>query len=322
MSDPYQTVGVARTASPDEIKKAFRKKAKALHPDANANDPKAQEKFSALNNAYEILSDPEKRRQFDRGEIDAEGKPRFSPGFDGRGGPRPGGGNPFGGGGGFEHFSFRTDGPRGGPGGGQNPFGADDIFADLFGGLAGNRAAGSRQAGPQVPDVTVTTSIPFLDAARGSRKRVTLPTGEALDVNIPAGTRDGDKLRLKGKGTQRPGLPPGDATLLIKVEAHPFFRLEGRDIRLELPLALDEAILGAKVRVPTLDGAVELTIPAMVSSGKTFRLRGKGWPDKTGPGDLYAAIRIVMPERAMSDLEDAARRLRDARMTNPREEME
>jgi DnaJ-class molecular chaperone len=332
--DPYDVIGVARSASADEIKRAFRKKAKVLHPDANPNDAKAQDRFAELNNAYELLSDAEKKRQFDRGEIDAEGKPRFA-GFEGFGGGRPRGGPGAGAGPNaetiFESFSFGPDGFRrsggkagpGGQPGGPPPM--DDFF-DILSGMTGR--AGGRGRSPFEPDmgpppagedVTLTIKVPFLDAARGATQRIVLPSGEALDLKIPAGTRDGHRMRLRGKGKPGSlGRPTGDAYVVIAVEPHPAFKAEGKDIRLDLPIALDEAVLGGKVRAPTLDGEVELTLPAMTSSGKTFRLRGKGLAGEGEPGDLYVTVRIVLPE-ASADLEGFARVLRERRKGSPRD---
>lgn len=328
--DPYDVIGVARAASADEIKRAFRKKAKQLHPDANKSDPKAQDRFSELNNAYELLSDEAKRKAFDRGEIDAEGKPRFT-GFEGFGGGRPGAGpqgSPFGETI-FESFSFGPEGVRrssrraGGGAPGDDFF---DIFSRMASGGAGGRGPDAFEPGPAPrgaagEDVTLTIRVPFLEAARGSTQRVVLPSGEAVDVRLPPGTRDGHRLRLRGKG--RPsslGRQPGDAYVVVAVEPHPAFRAEGKDIRLDLPIALDEAILGGKVRAPTLDGEVELTLPAMTSSGRTFRLRGKGLPSDSGAGDLYVTVRIVLPE-ASADLEGFARILKDRRKGDPRSDL-
>lgn len=330
--DPYDVIGVARTASADEIKRAFRKKAKQLHPDANTGDPKAQDRFAELNNAHELLSDAAKRKAFDRGEIDAEGKPRFS-GFEGFGGGRPGGGPqgaPFGETI-FESFTFGPDGVRrssgrsgGGAGAGAPPFDDFlDIFSRMSGGGAGARGPEAFEPGPQPrgagEDITLTIKVPFLDAARGATQRIVLPSGEAVDIRIPPGTRDGHRLRLRGKGRAGSlGRMPGDAYVVVAVEPHPAFRAEGKDLRLDLPVALDEAILGGKLRAPTLDGEVELTLPAMTSSGKTFRLRGKGMPGEGGPGDLYVTVRIVLPE-ASADLEGFARVLKERRKGDPRD---
>jgi DnaJ-class molecular chaperone len=331
--DPYDVIGVARSASADEIKRAFRKKAKALHPDANPNDPKAQDRFAELNNAYELLSDADKKRQFDRGEIDAEGKPRFT-GFEGfgGGGGRPGGGTGTGPHGEtiFETFSFGRDGfQRGGGRTGQagGPPPMDDFF-DILSGMTGGARGGRGRSPfgedfsatpPSGEDVTLTIKVPFLDAARGSTQRVVLPSGESIDLKIPAGTREGHRMRLRGKGKPGSlGRPTGDAYVVVAVEPHPAFKADGKDLRLDLPIALDEAILGGKVRAPTLDGEVELTLPAMTSSGKTFRLRGKGLPADSGAGDLYVTVRIVLPE-ASADLEGFARILKERRKGDPRD---
>jgi DnaJ-class molecular chaperone len=328
--DPYDVIGVARSASADEIKRGFRKKAKALHPDANPNDPKAQDRFAELNNAYELLSDADKKRQFDRGEIDAEGKPRFAgfEGFGGRPGTRTGTGpqgETI-----FENFSFGRDGFQrgggrtGGQAGGPPPM--DDFF-DILSGMTGGAKGGRGRspfgedfsAPPAGEDVTLTIKVPFLDAARGSTQRVVLPTGESIDLKVPPGTRDGHRMRLRGKGKPGSlGRAAGDAYVVVAVEPHPAFKAEGKDLRLDLPIALDEAILGAKVRAPTLDGEVELTLPAMTSSGRTFRLRGKGLPADSGAGDLYVTVRIVLPE-ASADLEGFARILKERRKGDPRD---
>lgn len=319
--DPYDILGVARGADAEEIKRAFRRKAKTLHPDANRNDPKAQDKFAELNNAHELLGDDAKRRAYDRGEIDAEGKPKAAS-FDGFG-RRAGAGAGAQGETIFESFSFGPGGFRHESGrAGANPLG-DDFF-DVLSGMTGGR---SRTGGPfeasasPQEDVLLTLTVPLRDAGRGATRRVVLPSGEAVDVRIPPGTRHGHRLRLKGKG--RPaslGRPAGDAYVVVSIEPHPYFTLDGDDIRLSLPVALDEAVLGGKVRAPTLDGEVELTLPPMTSSGKTFRLRGKGFPTASGAGDLYVTVEIALPE-ASADLEGFARLLKDRRKTNPRERM-
>jgi DnaJ-class molecular chaperone len=310
MRDPYTILGVTKTASADQIKKAYRTLAKKYHPDQNPNDPKAKEKFAEATAAYEIIGDDKKRGQFDRGEIDAEGKPRFQ-GFEGAGAGF-GGGRP---GGGFEHFEFNMGGGR--PGG----FDPGDIFADLFGAKGRGRARPSHLRGE---DVTLQVTISLLDSIRGTRSKVTLPTGRTLEVAIPEGVEDGRQIRLKGQGMAgRNGGEAGDAMITVRVAKHPFFRIEGRDLRLDLPITAYEAVLGAKVQVPTLDGAVEMTIPAHSNSGRTMRLRGKGLPARTGlaAGDLMVSLRIVMPDKPDHELENEMRRLKAQNPYDPRKGM-
>ena len=336
MRDPYEVLGVTKAASADEIKKAYRKLAKKLHPDANKKDPKAASKFAELNGAYEIVGDDDKRKAFDRGEIDAEGKPRFQ-GFEGFRG-RPGGygtreGN-------FESFSWGPDGFRrtttqggaGAPGGGAGgPGGGFGGFEDILSGIFG-RGGGRPGAGPQFEaedigsairgqDVTATAEISLNEAAHGGTRRIELPTGKEVEFKIPPGITDGKQIRLKGQGMPAPhGGPPGDVLITIQVAPHPLFKVEGQDLRLELPITLYEAVLGAKVRVPTLDGAVELAIPANTSSGRTFRLKGKGLPGKT-PGDLYVATKIVLPDGKDAQLEELMREWREKNPHDPRTSM-
>lgn len=315
MRDPYDVLGVGRKANAEEIKKAFRKRAKALHPDANANDPKAASKFAELNAAYEILGEAAKRAQFDRGEIDAEGKPRFQ-GFEGFGagpggpggfggfGARPGGG--FGAGPGgtrFERFEFGPEGFRRG-GTGSGPAGLDDLFADLLGGRHGGGRPGFEPGRERGSDVTAALTVTLAEAAKGARRRLTLPTGRDVEVAIPAGLASGQTIRLKGQGQPNPlGGAAGDALVTVTVAPHPTLRVEGADLHTDLAVPLADAVLGGKARVETLDGAVELTIPPMSSGGKTFRLRGRGLPLKGGgAGDLYAAVRIVLPQAPDAEL--------------------
>jgi DnaJ-class molecular chaperone len=322
MRDPYEVLGVPRGAAAGQIKSAFRKLAKKHHPDANKNDPKAAEKFAEANAAYEILGDETKRKQFDAGEIDAEGKPRFQ-GFEGM---HPGGG--FGAGAGPDmHFETFTWGPQGAQrsGGRSGGFGGiDDILKDMMSGRA--RGRGSRTFEPEefavAPgrDATASTTITLADLAHGGSRRVYLPTGKEVDVKIPVGLLDGQQIRLKGQGFSDGG-PPGDAIITVHVAKHPYFEREGSNIRLELPITLYEAVLGGKVRVPTLDGAVELNIPANTSSGRTFRLKGKGLPDKTGKGDLLATIRVVLPDAADADLDELMRQWRDGKPYDPRKDL-
>jgi DnaJ-class molecular chaperone len=334
MRNPYDVLGVSRTASAAEIKKAFRKAAKTHHPDRNAKDPKAKDRFAELNAAYEILGDAGKRAQFDRGEIDAEGKPRFQ-GFEGFGRGGPGG---FGDGN-FETFSFGRDGfqrSSGRAGGGFRGFGGfEDILKEAFGGGMGG-ARGRRGGGGgfgfdqedfgggqggQGSDVAAQLTITLPDAAKGAKTRVQLPNGKEVEVKIPSGLADGQTIRLKGQGLPGPGGRTGDVLITVSVAPHPLFAREGADLRLELPITLYEAALGGKVRVPTLDGAVELAIPPGTNSGRTFRLKGKGFPAKAGIGDLLATVRIMLPEGGDNDLDELMRKWREKKPYDPRKGM-
>lgn len=311
MRNPYDVLGVSRSASEADIKKAFRKLAKTHHPDRNANDPKAKDKFAELNSAYEILGDAQKRAQFDRGEIDAEGKPRFQ-GFEGFGGGR-GGARPedFGG------FNFGGGGPFGGRRGrASNAHAGDDIFSQLFGDAFRSSGEGKQQGRgrPQKgEDVAATLTVTLEDVAAEAKKRVHLPTGRDVDVVIPKGVSDGQVIRLRGLGQGAPGVDPGDALLTIQIAPHEHFTPEGSNLRLRLPIEIEEAILGGPVRIPTLTGAVEMSIPPMTNSGRTFRLRGKGLPAKTGHGDLLVTMEIRLPEVVDEDLMEYARKRRSAK---------
>src|SRR6202789_984895 len=256
MRDPYEVLGVPRGASAAAIKSAYRKLAKKHHPDANKNDPKSAARFSELNSANEIIGDEDKRKQFDRGEIDAEGKPRFQ-GFPGGGDPRARGAA-----GGFESRTFRTGGA--GPGGFGGGGGFEDILNSMFSGAArGGRPGGSTTfefdpGGIALDlDLNVSMSVSLEEAGQGAEKRVRLPTGKELNVKIPAGVVAGQQIRLKGQGDTSPGHPPGDLLITITVAPHPFFKVDGVDLRVDLPITLYEAVLGGKVRVPTLGNAVE-----------------------------------------------------------------
>ena len=320
MRDPYDILGVSKGASAAEIKSAYRKLAKKLHPDANKHDPKAASRFSELNAAYEIAGDADKRKAFDRGEIDGEGKPRFQGGFDGFSGQRGGAGGFNPGASGFESFSFGSDGfQRRGAGG------FEDILRGMFGG-------GGQRARPQFAqedfgnssgqDLQASLAISLEDAAKGTKTRVHLPTGKDIDVKIPAGITSGQQIRLKGQG--HPGMAgrAGDAIVTITIAQHPMFTPDGVDLRLDLPITLYEAVLGGKVRVPTLGGAVELAIPPGTDSGRTFRLKGKGLKSKTATGDLLATARIVLPEKPDDELKALLKKLRDSEPYDPREDLE
>ncbi|MGE3146234.1 MAG: DnaJ C-terminal domain-containing protein [Pseudorhodoplanes sp.] len=327
MRDPYDVLGVPRGANAGAIKSAFRKLAKKHHPDANKNDPKAAARFAEVNGAYEILGDEKKRKQFDAGEIDAEGKPKFQ-GFEGA---HPGG---FGGQGGFETFTWGPQGAtRGRAGGGRGGFssgasgfgGIDDILKDMFAGAARARGGGGETvfetedfAPARGQDVAVPLTVSLSDLTGNATRRVRLPTGKEVEVKIPQGVTDGQTIRLKGQGMAGPGGVAGDALITIAVAQHPYFERDGQNLKLDLPVTLYEAVLGGKVRVPTLDGAVELAIPANTSGGRTFRLRGKGLPGKTAAGDLMATVRIVMPDQPDPKLEELMREWRDGRPYDPR----
>jgi DnaJ-class molecular chaperone len=328
MRDPYEVLGVTRSASAAEIKTAFRRLAKKLHPDANKHDPKAASRFAEINAAYEIVGDAEKRKAFDRGEIDAEGKPRFQ-GFEGFG-AQPGAGAGAGGGfgpeGAFETFSFGPEGVRTSRGGGRGFAGFEDILKDVFTrGGAGRGARGGVQFEQEdlAPgrDMTAALSITLPEAAKGVKKRLQLPTGKEVEVKIPAGLDDGQQIRLKGQGLAGAGGRAGDLLITVSVEPHRLFQREGADLRLDLPVTLYEAVLGAKVRVPTLDGAVELAIPPGTNAGRTFRLRGKGFPAKDRKGDLLATIRIMLPDAQDPELEALMRKWRDTKPYDPRRDM-
>jgi DnaJ-class molecular chaperone len=319
MRDPYEVLGVPRGASAAAIKSAYRKLAKKHHPDANKNDPKSAARFSELNSANEIIGDEDKRKQFDRGEIDAEGKPRFQ-GFAG-GDPRARGGSP----GGFESHTFRGGGagPAGFGGGG----GFEDILNSMFGGAArGARPGGSFEFDPGGIaldlDLSVAMTVSLEESVNGAEKRVRLPTGKELNVKIPPGVVAGQQIRLKGQGETAPGHRPGDLLITVNIAPHAFFKVDGSDLRVDLPITLYEAVLGGKVRVPTLGSAVELSIPKNTSSGRTFRLKGKGLPKTPGStGDLFVTTRIMLPDGNDAELEALMQKWRDGHTYNPRSDL-
>ena len=296
MRDPYDVLGVSRKATDAEIKKAFRTLAKKHHPDTQANDPKAVKKFQEISAAYEVLGDKEKRAQFDRGEIDANGQPKgFDQGF------RPGEG--------FEGMRGRTG--RAGPQGfefqwsGGEGLNAEDIFADLFSG------GGKRRAQPRKgADIQLQTTVTLQEAANGGVRRVIAGDGRELEVRIPPGVTNGQQIRLRGQGAPgERGGPAGDALIEIAIAPHPYFERDGRDLRLDLPISLKEAIEGAKVQVPTLTGPVSVTVPPHSNSGRVLRLKGKGLPapGADSPGDLYARLIVTLPETPDPKLDDFAR---------------
>jgi DnaJ-class molecular chaperone len=290
--DLYQRLGLKRGASEAEIKKAYRSHAKQLHPDRNKDNPKAAERFAQVTSAYDLLSDKDKRARYDRGEIDEDGNPKmpFGGGF---GGYSPGAGGPKPGAQGFENFNF----------GGAETADLSDLFEGLFGGATGARSRGGpfggfrqRAAPPQKgADVAYRLKIPFEDAVALKPQRITLADGKTIDLKLPQGVEDGTRIRLSGKGEEGPG-GRGDAIVTIEIAPHRFFTRDGTNIRLELPVTLKEAVLGAKVKVPTPEGAVMLTVPKGTTSGKVLRLKGRGFAGKDGKrGDQLVTIEVDVP---------------------------
>lgn len=309
MRDPYTVLGVPRSVTEKDLKSAYRKLAKAHHPDQNQADPKAQAKFAEISSAYDFLTDAEKRGAYDRGEIDADGTPKFGGFGRAAGGRRPGGGA---GGQGFsaedilkEFMSgFGGQPPRGGRtagGAGWDPFNGT--------GAAGGFPGGGGARGTRGDDVNATVSVSLEDAHKGGSVPLRMPTGKVLNVKLPEKVEDGQQIRLKGQGMPSPmGGEAGDALVTVKFERHKQFRRDGADLRVDVPVTLYEGVLGGKIRVPTLDGSVELSIPPGVDTTKALRLKGKGLH---GAGDLYASIRVVLPPGGDPDLESLMRFWRD-----------
>jgi DnaJ-class molecular chaperone len=293
MNDPYKILGVAKSASEAEIKKAFRGLAKKHHPDAHPGDEKAKQRFQEISAAYDVVGDKEKRAKFDSGEIDASGNPR---GFD----PRAHGfrGSPFGGGGGQGNerdFRFAWGQGDESPG-----FSAEDIFADILGGRRGGPGRATRPGRGE--DFQIAVTVSFAEAIQGGTRRIILQNGEQIDVKIPAGLREGQQIRVKGRGgAGRNGGPAGDILIQAQVAPHPFISRDGNDLRMDLPVSLKEAVLGAKVPVPGLSGALNLSIPAGSNTGSVLRLKGKGVPGPVA-GDLYVRLVVSLPDRPDPDL--------------------
>ncbi|MFD1613358.1 DnaJ C-terminal domain-containing protein [Sphingomonas tabacisoli] len=289
-ADPYSVLGVARGASEADIKKAYRKLAKELHPDRNQDNPKAAERFSQVTSAYDLLTDKDKRAQFDRGEIDADGNPTAPFGF----GAGRGAGGTYRTAGGAQGFDFGTD---------SSDFG--DIFEGLFGRAGGGFTSGfGRRSAPppKGADVGYRLRVPFEDAAALKPQRITLSDGKTIDLKLKPGTESGTQMRLAGKGEQGPG-GAGDAIVTIDIQPHRFFKRDGDNVLLDLPVTLREAVEGGKVKVPTVDGAVMLNVPAGSNSGRTLRLKGKGFHRRDGErGDQLVTLMIDVPT------EDAALR--------------
>jgi DnaJ-class molecular chaperone len=299
MKDPYQVLGVARDADQNAIKKAFRKLAKKLHPDLNPGNKKVEQEFKEVNVAYDLLSDPKKRERFDRGEIDASGAERPERSF--YRAYAEGGGNTK-----YRDAEF----------GGE--FSAEDILSELFG---RGRSRGGRSTRMRGEDVNYSLTVSFLEAANGAKKRVTLADGKTLDVTIPPGTEDGQTLRLKAQGL--PGVgggPAGDAYVEIHVEPHPFFNRKDSNIHLDLPVTLPEAVLGASVTVPTIDGNVSIKVPAGSNTGTTLRLKGRGLVDRKTRerGDQYVTLKVVLPDKPDAELKEFLERWSAGQSYDPR----
>lgn len=299
--DPYELLGVSRDASQKAIQSAYRKLAKSLHPDLNPGDKVAEEKFKSVSAAYALLSDEDKRAKFDRGEIDATGAETAPP-------------RDF-------YRDYASQGATGRRYENRSAFSdmgdADDVFSSFFG----------RRSRPQGPikgrDAQYSMDVDFLEAANGARKKITLPSGSTLDLQIPAGTRDGQTLRLRGKG--EPGFnggPAGDAMIDIAVRPHPVFKSDGDDVRYEVPITLSEAVLGGKIRVPTLSGAVNVTLPPNSNTGKTLRLKGKGLHRHGGGhGDAFVTLKIVLPADPDPELTEFVRSWKAGAGQDPRKAM-
>jgi DnaJ-class molecular chaperone len=309
MRNPYEVLGVAKNASAKDIKAAFRKLAKKHHPDQNPNDPKAKDRFSALNQAYEVVGDEKVRAAFDRGEIGEDGKPKFQ-GFEGAGG------DPFAGfrrgarGPGGARYEFRTQGPGAGPGQAGNPFGdGGDVFSELFGqAFSGRPGAGGFQPTPPGNDMQATLDVSIEEAATAAKVNALFPDGRRIAVKLPVYLENGQTIRLKGQGEQGPG-GAGDALVKIRFRKHPRYRVEGRDLHADVVVPLRDAVLGAKVAVDTPIGKLAVNVPAWSSSDKVLRLKGRGLPQKGGGhADLYAHVRVMLPEHGDADLEALMRR--------------
>jgi DnaJ-class molecular chaperone len=298
--DPYAALGVAKTATQEEIKKAYKRIAREAHPDLNPGDAAAADRFKAAAGAYDLLKDPEQRARFDRGEIDAAGQER----------PERRYYRDFAQGQGAAYHSAR----------GYEDFGdMADVFEDLFGHRRAGRGEGLRMRGA---DHHFALEVGFLDAARGATRRLTLPDGGSLDVKIPEGLADGQTIRLRGRGG--PGIgggEPGDALITVAVAPHPVFRREGDDILVDLLIGLDEAVLGAKVAAPTIDGPVSLTVPKGAGTDRVLRLRGRGVRRGERRGDQLVRLKIVPPPRSTTELEDFFRRWRESHAYDPRKGM-
>ncbi len=294
MRDPYTVLGVARSATADDIKKAFRRLARTMHPDLHPSDAQAADRFKEINAAYGIIGDADKRAKFDRGEIDAAGNPRAPYGFGGggrRGGAGGGGsrtGGPFG-------FDF------------DSTFADDELFNDIFARASKAKADAKARTQPKGPDSHYRLKVPFREAALGATRRIRLTNGKTVDVRIPPRSEDGTTLRLKGQGLSgMAGGPAGDALVEVAIKDGDNYRRDGDDVTVEVPVTLKEAVLGGKITVPTLTGKVAVTVPEGSNSGTVLRLRGKGLPKTSGDGhgDYLVRLRVVLPDPRDAALKD------------------
>ena len=301
MKDPYQVLGVDRKASAEEIKSAYRKLAKKLHPDVNPGDEAIEQRFKEVSQAYALLSDPATRARYDRGEIDAGGQERAAGGF-------------------YRTYTGGTGQRQGAPFDFGEEISVDDIFSEFFGG--GRMRGGRRRASERGADRHFSVQVSFEEAAKGAKKRLRLGGEKTLEVTIPAGTEDGQTLRLKGQGQPgRAGGAAGDALIEVAVAPHPLFRREGLDIHLDLPVSLQEAVLGASVTVPTLSGKVTMKIPEGSNTGSVLRLKGKGIQSDGKTGDQYLSLKIVLPEQQDEQLRDFVKRWAGFNAFDPRKKM-
>lgn len=303
--DPYKELGVSRSASQEEIRKAFRKLAKEFHPDKNPGDKKAEDRFKRISAAFDILGDEEKRKKFDRGEIDADGRETFRGGYGGAG-------SPFG------------AGSQGGYRGNFEGVDLDDIFSMFGGGFGGGDAGGRRGGGagfaPRGVDVRARLEIDLEEAILGGTKRIAFSDGRTLDVTIPKGAAEGQTLRLKGQGQAGRGGVAGDALIELHIRPHPVFDADGADLRMDLPVSVPDAVLGGKVQAPTPEGAVSVNVPRGSNTGTVLRLKGRGGVDaRTGKrGDLMARLIVTLPEGTDPKLEAFAETWRKERPYSPR----